>query len=193
MAACTTPAAIFVAPDVDSFKWGYVEVGESVTVTGRASSGRWLYIRDHEGKEGFVWLPYFNWPGELETLPTRLPTVTPPTPPDTPTPKETYPPLGIDFWHLLEFTRCAWGNWHYKLYIRGQGGDQVYTYYLDGEHRAGPLTQDFDTPQDELVYTFEVEGVCGAARIVTGRVESGDGQIAERELFLDSPPCCSPP
>jgi len=48
-----------------------VAVGESVTVLGRASSGNWLYVRHQGGTEGFVWLPYFSWSGDLAALPTR--------------------------------------------------------------------------------------------------------------------------
>jgi len=84
-AVCTQAAAIFAVPDANSAKLGYVKVGESVTVVGRASGDNWLYIQSDAGVEGFVWQPYFNWPGDLEALPTRLPTVTvtPPTPAPT--------------------------------------------------------------------------------------------------------------
>lgn len=84
-AVCTQAAAIFAVPDANSAELGYVKVGESVTVLGRASGDNWLYIQSDAGVEGFVWQPYFNWPGDLEALPTRLPTVTvtPPTPAPT--------------------------------------------------------------------------------------------------------------
>jgi len=195
VAVCTQAAAIFAAPRADSAELGYVTAGGSVTVVGRAPSGSWLYIRDSAGVEGFVWKPYFDWPGDLEALPTRLPTVTvmSPTPTYTPAPSVTYESLWIDFWPVPDNpSRCENSTWIWTLMIRGQGGNQVYTYYLDGGYLAGPLEQDPETPEDELVYVSEVRGTCGAARIVIGRVESGDGQSAERELFLDSPDCCPP-
>lgn len=74
MAVCVQAAAIFVAPSADSAELGYVAVGESVTVTGWASSGNWLCIRDGDGIEGFVWKPYFDWPGDFQALPTCEPT-----------------------------------------------------------------------------------------------------------------------
>jgi len=193
VAVCTAPAAIFAAPSAYAANLGYVKAGEAVTVVGRASSGSWLYIHDSAGVEGFVWKPYFDWPGDLEALPTRLPTVTvtPSTPTHTPMPSRTYEALWIDFWQVPDNpSRCENSTWIWTLMIRGQGGNQVYTYYLDGGYLAGPLEQNLETPEDELVYVSEVRGTCGAARIVIGRVESGDGQSAERELFLDSPDCC---
>ena len=193
VAVCTQAAAIFAAPRADSAELGYVTAGGSVTVVGRAPSGSWLYIHGSAGVEGFVWKPYFDWPGDLEALPTRLPTVTvtPPIPTHTPTPSVTYEPLWMDFWPVPDNpSRCEDNTWIWTLMIRGQGGNQVYTYCLDGEYLIGPLEQDLQTSEDELVYVFDVRGDCGGARIVTGRVQSGDGQTAEKKLFLDSPDCC---
>jgi len=76
VAVCNQAAAIFAAPDSASVKLGYVRVGEAVTVIGRASSETWLYVRNDGGVEGFVWKPFFDWPGNIAALPTRLPTVT---------------------------------------------------------------------------------------------------------------------
>ncbi len=194
-ALCTDAAAIFPAPRADSAALGYVAVDESVTVIGRAADGRWLYVRDDDGVEGFVWLPYFDWPGDINALPPITPTVTvaPRTPTSTPTLSSPLP-LSMDFWPVPDNpTRCVGNTWVWTLMIRGQGGNQVYTYYLDDELLAGPLEQDYETPKDELVHVFDVRGACGAARIVVGRVESGDGQSVERSLFLDSPACCPSP
>jgi len=74
---CKQVATIFVSPDPNAAVLGGVEVGEAVTVVGRAASGSWLYVRDDTGTEGFVWQPYFEWAGDFEALPTREPDGTP--------------------------------------------------------------------------------------------------------------------
>jgi len=76
VAICKRAAAIFAQPNAESAVLGYVKVGESVTVIGRAASGSWFYVGNDAGKEGFVWSLYFDWLGDPTTLPTRLPTVT---------------------------------------------------------------------------------------------------------------------
>jgi serine/threonine protein kinase len=192
-AVCTQAAAIFAAPNSSSAKLGYVAVGEAVTVIGRSSRGSWLYVRDNEEKEGFVWQPYFNWLGSFQSLPTRLPTVTatPSKPADTPTPTFIPRPLGLDFWPVPDNpVRCESGVPIWTLQIRGQGGNEVYTYFVNDAYLAGPLVQDHETDEDELVHVFEFRGSCAAASFATGRVESGDGQSVERTLFLDVPDCC---
>jgi hypothetical protein len=75
--SCKQAAAIFVSPDLNAAVLGGVEVGEVVTVVGRAASGSWLYVRDDTGTEGFVWQPYFEWVGDFEALPTREPSESP--------------------------------------------------------------------------------------------------------------------
>lgn len=84
-AVANQAAAIFAAPRADSATLGFIQVGESVTVLGRSADGRWLYVRGPDSVDGFVFLPYFNWPGDPGSLPTRLPTVTV-TPMPTPSP-----------------------------------------------------------------------------------------------------------
>jgi hypothetical protein len=196
VAVCVDPASILAAPSAGADELDFVRIDEKVTVLGRASTGNWLYVRNDTGVEGFVWGPFFDWAGDPEALPTRLPTVTvtPPLPTDTPTPSATYEPLSIDFWPVPEDYEPPVchddGTWSRVMQIRGQGGNQTYTYYQNGEVVAGPLEQDWRTAKDELIYVFTVKGHCGAALSVTGRVSSGDGQIAEKELFLVSPGCC---
>lgn len=196
VAVCVDPASILAAPSAGADELDFVQIDEEVTVLGRASTGNWLYVRNDAGVEGFVWRPFFDWAGDPEALPIRLPTVTvtPPLPTNTPTPSATYEPLSIDFWPVPEDYEPPVchddGTWSRVMQIRGQGGNQTYTYYQNGEIVAGPLEQDWGTAKDELIHVFTVKGHCGAALGVTGRVSSGDGQIAEKELFLASPGCC---
>lgn len=90
-AICVEATDIFAEPDANSVWLADVKEREIVTVIGRSSPGNWFYVRNNSGAEGFVWRPYFSWPGE----PTRLPVVTvippgpTPTPTDTPTPTLT--------------------------------------------------------------------------------------------------------
>jgi hypothetical protein len=63
---------------------------------------------------------------------------------------------------------------------RGTGANGVYTYYWNGEKLAGPLTNEG--------YAFNVHSV-GGAIIGTGKVVSGDGQEAEKALFIRVPDC----
>jgi len=175
------PAGIFAAPDANSATLGGVSEGEEVLVLGRSAHGQWFYVRDDRGVEGFAYAPRFAWDGDYESLP-KVPAPwtpsSPPTPTYTPTPL-TPTTLKIDLWQLPSTGRCERGWWYMSVYIRGQGGDGAYTYYWNGEEKAGPLSGE---------YTFELCNP-GGAIVGTGKVVSGDGQVAEKDLYIEAPDC----
>jgi hypothetical protein len=145
-------------------------------VLGRSAGGRWLYVRDEHGTEGFVYEPRFEWTGDfdgLTVIPASVVTQVPTRP------AVTVAPLEIDLWSLPGTERCEAGVWYKTIYIQGHGGDGVYTYYWSGEVIAGPMSEG---------YTFEIHGA-GGAIVSTGRVVSGDGQVAEQGLYVTEPEC----
>ncbi len=175
-ATATQGAGIFVAPDADSQTVGGVAEGEQVRVLGRSQYGNWFYVRDDQGVEGFTYVPRYEWSGDYEALPIVPSTITPvpvtPPPPGTP-----HPLLTIDLWHLPWTADCK-AEWTMSVFIAGHGGNGVYTYYWDDQVVAGPLTNEG--------HTFEVHG-SGSTLIGTGRVVSGDGQVAEKALLIPAP------
>jgi conflict system STAND superfamily ATPase len=66
--------ALFAEPDAGAVTLGFANVDQHVTVMGRAASGSWLYVRNEQGVEGFAWLPYLEWSGDLASMPIRVPT-----------------------------------------------------------------------------------------------------------------------
>jgi hypothetical protein len=183
LATAVEPSSIFAAPSSASRELAVVEVGEQVEVLGRADAGDWFYVRDEQGVEGFAYAPRFGWQGDFEALPVQESDFTPPTPATrtpTPPPAGSYPPLSIDFWQLPGTERCEPQVWRQSVWIQGQGGDGMYTYYRDGEYLAGPLTNEG--------FSFEVSSSAGAI-IVTGKVVSGDGQEAQKEIYIPRPAC----
>jgi len=150
-----------------------VRKGEQVPVLGRSAYGEWFYVRNDQGVEGFVHKPRFDWLGDYESL-----TVITSTVPVSPVNPISPPvPLKMDLWDISG--RCSEGKWYKTVYIQGQGGDGVYTYYWNGKKVAGPTSE---------AYSFEVESVEGAM-IGTGKVVSGDGQVVERKLYIRPPDC----
>jgi hypothetical protein len=72
-ATCGRATQIYLAPDFNSPGLANVAASEAVAVLGRAPVDGWLYARNNAGVEGFIWLQYFNWSGNLESLPVRQP------------------------------------------------------------------------------------------------------------------------
>ena len=172
-------AGIFAAPDADSQLLGGVALGEQVAVEGRSEYGHWFYVRDDQGVEGFVYAPRFEWAGDYESLPV-VPSTVPPPPAATSTPTSPltpYPPLELELWPIGG--GCGVGIWCNNVYMGARGGDGTYTYYWNDELKCGPTGG---------VCTFEI---CsgGGAKIGLGRVVSGDGQVAEDELYVSKPDC----
>ena len=143
---------------------------------GRSAIGQWYYVRDDQGVEGFVYIDRLEWSGDYEALPVKTPTAAPTA---TPTSRTPLSPLGMDLWDLPGTERCEGGVWYKSVFIQGHGGNEVYTYYWNGERLAGPTNQS---------YSFEVHST-GGAIIGTGKVSSGDGQQIERDLYIRAPAC----
>ena len=157
-----------------------IAVGERVQVQGRSASGSWFYVSDAQSVKGFAYADRFEWSGDIDALPVKAPSVTTMPVTRTPTPGGTYITLSIDLWQLAGTERCDVGRWYQSVWIQGQGGDGVYTYYWNDEQIAGPLTNQG--------YTFEVRNASGAL-IGTGRIISGDGQVIEASLYIPEPAC----
>ncbi|HUW13020.1 MAG TPA: SH3 domain-containing protein, partial [Anaerolineae bacterium] len=176
LATAIQGASIYAAPASNSQVLGGISAGERVPVLGRSAYGRWFYVRDDQGVEGFVYAPRFDWPGDYKSLPV-VPSGVPVPATRTPPPEPSYPALEMDLWDLSG--RCSGGKWYKSVYFQGHGGNGVYTYYWNGERVAGPTSED---------YSFEVESTDGA-HIGTGKVVSGDGQVVERDLYIRAPDC----
>ena len=173
LATAIQGSSIFAAPDASSQVLGGISAGELVPVLGRSAVGQWFYVRDDQGIEGFVYAPRFEWPGEYESLPV----IESPGLPPPPTPAPSSSPLTMDLWDLSG--RCSGALWYKSVYIQGHGGNGVYSYYWNGKKVAGPTSEG---------YTFEIHSTGGAV-IGTGRVESGDGQEIEKDLYIRVPAC----
>jgi outer membrane protein assembly factor BamD (BamD/ComL family) len=181
LATAIQGASIFAAPNVNSQTLGSVSRGEQVSVLGRSAVGRWYYVRDDQGVEGFVYIDRLEWPGDYEALPTKTPIATSratAAPRATPIPRTPSSPLAMDLWDLSGTEKCDGDIWLKSVFIQGHGGNGVYTYYWNGEKLVGPTGES---------HTFELHST-GGAIVGTGKVVSGDGQV-ERELYIRKPDC----
>ena len=179
LATATQSASIFAAPDANSRELAVVRIGEQVTVLGRSAAGRWFYVRNSSGVEGFAYAPRFDWSGDFEALPVK-PALEPPVEPPSVPEAQPVTPLEMDLWVLPGLARCDRINWYQTVYIAGRGGNGVYTYYWNGEKMAGPTGES---------YTFELYRATSNAIIGTGKVVSGDGQVVEKKLYVPVPDC----
>lgn len=170
-------SSIFAAPNSGSQVLGGVSAGDQVTILGRSQYGEWLYVRDEQGVEGFTYAPRYEWAGDYESLPVKKSSA-PSTAPTSSVPRPVGGPLTIDLWHLPGTEKCGAG-WTISVFIEGHGGNGVYTYYWNGEKVAGPLTTS---------YTFEAHSASGPLA-GSGKVVSGDGQTAEKGLYIPAPSC----
>ncbi len=170
-------SSIFALPDADSPELAIVGMGKQVTVLGRADTGLWLYVR-FENTEGYTYGPRYEWMGEFEELP-AINSVTAVNPFSTPIPTSSCdggcPQLSLDFYPVGE-KRCEAGIAYHTVYMRGQGGDGNYTYYYEEEIVAGPLANEG--------FGFEVNNLNGPLVISWGKVISGDGQEAAKQLYI---------
>jgi len=171
-------ASIYAAPSSSSQVLGGVAAGEQVLILGRSASGDWFYVQDDAEVEGFTYAPRYEWGGDFESLPIQpytpvaAPTVAPPV-------VGPSPPLTVDLWHLPWTAECEAG-WTMSVFIEGHGGNGVYTYYWNDEKVCGPLANSS--------CTFQVHSGSGAIA-GEGAVVSGDGQRAEKELYIPPPNC----
>ncbi|MCP4539779.1 MAG: protein kinase [Chloroflexi bacterium] len=168
-------ASIFVSPDANSTVLGGIRVGEQVEILGRSSYGDWFYV-SYQNVEGFAYAPRFEWSGDYESLII----VSSPSPVTlTPTSTIPYSTLTMDLWDIPGSIGCSNGAWYKSVYINGKGGDDVYTYYWNGEIVAGPTSED---------YSFQVSNPDGPI-IGIGKVVSGDGQEVEMQIHIAGTDC----
>ena len=175
LATILVGSSLFTAPDSGSVEVAIVSADEKVTPIGRSANSNWLYVRNADGDEGFIFGDRLEWLGEVAELPVKSGTAVVATP--RPTRIET--PLVLNLWELPDTVRCGSGEtWFQRIFIEGKGGNGVYTYYWNDVRVGGPMSGSF---------TFERTG--GAGPIIgTGKVTSGS-QTQTFELFLPNPDC----
>ncbi|MFQ5434405.1 MAG: serine/threonine-protein kinase, partial [Anaerolineae bacterium] len=170
------PSSIYTLPNANSTELDIVNLGESITVLGRADTGLWLYVQTEEA-EGYAYGPRFEWNGDFDSLDIISPAAAATLPTSAPASscEGSCPILTFDFYPVGE-QRCEAGVAYHTVYMRGQGGDGNYTYYYEEEYKAGPLTNEG--------FGFEVNNLNGPLVISWGKVVSGDGQEASKQLYI---------
>lgn len=169
-------SSIFIAPDTNSEELTFIRVDAKVTVLGRSAVGNWLYVRDDNGIEGFIFAPRLAWEGDFKSLPVREPA---PTPPPTNI-LQQYPPLELDLWTLPGSVKCDGNTWSQTVYIRARGGNGTYNYYWNNEQKTESVTNEG--------IGFIVQSP-GGPLTGTGKAASGDGQEISQTLFIPVPDC----
>ncbi|MCP4428495.1 MAG: protein kinase [Chloroflexi bacterium] len=178
--AATAPqsASIYAEPNVSSPELAVIITGETIAIQGRSESGNWLYVKNDEDVIGFVYAARLGWDANMDALPI-VETAVPNPPTAAPTECEGgCAQLSIDAYPLGG--RCEGEVAYRTVFMRGQGGSGVYTYFWNGDQVAGPL-------EDEG-YGFEVNNLSGAV-IGRAKIVSSDGQTAEKELFISDFSC----
>lgn len=174
-------SSLFISPDSDSQEVTFVGAGEQVEIIGRSKFGEWLYVLTEDQNEGYVYGPRFDYEGDYNSL--QIVQTSPPNNSSTPPAEESCsgncPTLKLDLYDLPS-PRCTEDNKFRTIYIQGRGGNDTFTYYWDGEFKAGPTSDGFG---------FDVSSANGSAVIGRGKVVSGDGQVVEKELFVSNFSC----
>ncbi|MBE2223843.1 MAG: protein kinase, partial [Anaerolineae bacterium] len=173
-------ASIFPTADDtgNSASLPFVDVGTVVDVLGRNSTSSWLYIRDKNDNVGFVWGEYFDYPGAINQLPIVNPESSGNTNIESSGNNQTgNTALTADVYYLDG--TCKNGVWTRPVFMEGHGGNGRYTYFWDGVRKAGSINGST---------TFDVSAVNGAI-IGKARIESGDGQFIEEDLFVPAVDC----
>ncbi len=175
LAVILVDSSLYAAPDADSNEVAIVGADDKVTPIGRSTNSNWLYVRNEDGDEGFIFGERLDWAGDVAALPVKYGTAVV----STPRPTRTETPLVLNLWGLPDTVRCGGGEtWYQQIFIEGEGGNGVYTYYWNDEQVGGPTSGSL---------TFERTG--GAGPIIgTGKVVSGS-QTQTFELFLPNPDC----
>lgn len=164
-------SSLYRQPDAASGEVTFVNAGDPVTVLGRSANGNWLYVRAAEGHEGFIFGERLQWGGDNDTLPVIGSGSAAPLP--------VSGPLALDLYLLPDRGRCEGQTWWQTVYMRGQGGNGVYTYYWNGAQAAANVANDG--------LTFEVS-FTGGAQAGVGEVVSG-GTAVSKTLFIPPPAC----
>ena len=178
-AVAAQSASIYAQPDISSAELAIIFTGDMVTIHGRSENGHWLYVSNENGVTGFVAAARLGVANDLAILPVVTATATSINESETAVCAEGCPPLWIDA-YPLPGGRCEGNTIYRTIYMRGQGGSGVYTYYWEGKKMAGPL-------QGEG-FGFEINNLNGTV-IGWTKVVSSDGQTAEKELFISEFTC----
>jgi len=168
-------ASVYRAPDSSSTEIAIVMAEESVRVLARSQTGNWLYVRSEAGEEGFAFLDFFNWPGDIENLPVQTSSA-------SVNDNRIGNPTGavsMEIYPLTGMHTCDGDNWTQSIFIRGRGGNGEYTYYWQGEN-VGTAVNDS--------ITFDVSHT-GGSYIGMAEVVTSDGDSASQELFIPRPDC----
>lgn len=176
-AAVLENISIFVAPDAGAAEVTVIEAEELVWVLGRSENGNWLFVSDDEGQQGFAIANRLDWGGDIEALPVRSSVVAQSEPTSSANPSAGS--LAFDLFQLEGTQRCNGEAWTISVFMEGRGGNGIYDYFWNGEMLAQAVRGSL---------TFDVASG-GAPVIGIGRVVSGDGLVAEKELFLPRPTC----
>lgn len=172
-------SSIYYQPDSDSTERTFVGATDTVTVLGRSQSGDWLFVQTTDGIEGFAHSPRFEWDGDFNDLPIVEGVEAVATSPSTPSGScqaGACPALSIEI-YPLPGARCEQNGKYRTVFIKGNGGNEIYSYYWDGDLIASKVNVDG--------FGFEIFSPDGSSQIGIGRVVSGDGQSVEQELFVD--------
>jgi serine/threonine-protein kinase len=175
-------ASLFAQPDATSTELAIIKTDDPVSIAGRSENGHWLYIYIENNTAGYVWADQFGWSGDVAQLPVIMATATS-VPVVTTDANNSCPNGCARLWldaYPLPDSRCEGSTVYKTVFLRGQGGSGVYTYYWNGKKVAGPLTNDG--------YGFEVNNINGTV-IGQAKVVSSDGQTAEKELFISDFKC----
>lgn len=175
-------ATLFAQPDAASTQLTIIKTDDPVTIVGRSDNGHWLYIFIEGNISGYVWADQFGWDGEVAQLPVILATATN-EPVSTTSTNNSCPNGCPQLWldaYPLPGGRCENNIIYETVFMRGQGGSGVYTYYWNDKKVAGPLTNQG--------YGFEINNLNGTV-IGRAKVVSSDGQTAEKELFISDFSC----
>ncbi len=175
-------ATLFAQPDAASTELTIIKTDVPVSIVGRTENGHWLYIFIENNISGYVWADQFGWNGEVKQLPVIMATATSEPIVTAKANNSCHggcPQLWLDA-YPLPGGRCENDIIYETVFLRGQGGSGVYTYFWNGEKVAGPLTNDG--------YGFEVNDMNG--RIIgQAKVVSSNGQTAEKKLFISDFSC----
>ncbi|MCA9900151.1 MAG: protein kinase [Ardenticatenaceae bacterium] len=182
MATALLSSSLYVNPDSNSQEVTFVAVGELILVLGRSEFGDWFYVQNEAGQEGFVYGPRLEWSGDFEALP--IVTETAVSSPISNTTNNNCsggacPTLTMNL-YPLPGTRCETTGKYRTIFIEGVGGNSNYQYFWNNQRVGGPISEGF---------AFEISSSDGSAVIGMGKVVSGDGQIAEMELFIGDFSC----
>ncbi len=170
IATAVINSSLYQEADAASEEVTFITAGDSVTVIGRSTNGNWLYVRTADGLEGFVFGERLQWDGNSEVLPVvGGGNIAPPV----------SGPLSLDLYLLPDRGRCEGQTWWQVVYMRGQGGNGIYTYYWNGEEVATNVANDG--------LTLEVS-FTGGAQAGVGEVVS-NGVAVSKTLFIPPPEC----